>query len=202
MSKENSPSDVLGDIARNLLKIRDLSKEVAALEDETEALAARLKPFLAEENERFFCVNVYHSYMCSTQVVWLELTGSAVSASLVPAEDPDALEWPAEPECLPLTEPLFDADTGPADQPRLVMNPDVSPTSPVVRGTWLAATYVASLVAGGWTWADILRTHPELTEDDIRACITYAADAEPGHTVNPDVPLIDTEALVAADEAE
>lgn len=56
---------------------------------------------------------------------------------------------------------------------RLLMDENVSETSPVVKGTWVTASQVVSLIVDGWTWNDILRAHPELTEDDIRACLNY-----------------------------
>jgi uncharacterized protein (DUF433 family) len=56
---------------------------------------------------------------------------------------------------------------------RLVFDETVGDRSPVVRGTWITAGHVVSLIVEGWTWGDILRTHPELTEDDIRACLAY-----------------------------
>lgn len=63
-------------------------------------------------------------------------------------------------------------------QDRLVIDPNVSKTSPVVRGTWVTVSHVTSLVVDGWTWSDILRTHPELTEDDIRTCLAYTAELD------------------------
>jgi uncharacterized protein (DUF433 family) len=33
-------------------------------------------------------------------------------------------------------------------------------------------------VVDGWTWADILRAHPELTEEDVRACLAYTIHEE------------------------
>ena len=64
----------------------------------------------------------------------------------------------------------------------LIVDPDVSATSPVVRGTWVTVGHVVSEIVDGSTWPDILRTHPELTEDDIRACLAYAVnDQIEGH---------------------
>ena len=37
---------------------------------------------------------------------------------------------------------------------------------------------VLGWLAAGMTHADILAEYPELTEDDIRACLAYAADRE------------------------
>ena len=61
---------------------------------------------------------------------------------------------------------------------RLAIDPMVSQTSPVVRGTWVTAQRICSLVIDNWTWADLLRTHPELTEDDIRSCLAYSVEQE------------------------
>jgi uncharacterized protein (DUF433 family) len=69
---------------------------------------------------------------------------------------------------------------------RLTFDFEVSDISPVVKGTWVTVGHVVSLIVDGWTWADILRSHPELCEDDIRSCVTYAMDEEndPG---NPEI---------------
>lgn len=61
---------------------------------------------------------------------------------------------------------------------RLVFEPVISASSPVVRGTWITVAHVVSLIVDGWLWADILRSHPELSEADIRACLTYAVEEE------------------------
>lgn len=61
---------------------------------------------------------------------------------------------------------------------RLFFDPTVSESSPCVKGTWVTAAHVVSLVMDGWTWEDILRTHPELSEDDIRECLAYTVDAD------------------------
>ena len=59
---------------------------------------------------------------------------------------------------------------------RLNFDPEVSLASPVVKGTWITAEQVLALLIDGWTWADIFRAHPELAEDDIRACLNYAIE--------------------------
>jgi micrococcal nuclease len=65
---------------------------------------------------------------------------------------------------------------------RLVFDFDVSEDSPVVRGTWCTVKHIISLIVDGWTWSDVLRTHPELTTDDIRTCLSYAVAEEKGDT--------------------
>ena len=61
---------------------------------------------------------------------------------------------------------------------RLVLDPQVSETSPVVRGTWVTVAMVIDHIVEGWTWADVLRMHPEITADDIRACLEYTIDQD------------------------
>lgn len=61
---------------------------------------------------------------------------------------------------------------------RLAFEPEVSDISPVVKGTWVTADQIISRIVDGWSWADILRDHPELSEDDIRACLSYTVEAE------------------------
>jgi uncharacterized protein (DUF433 family) len=61
---------------------------------------------------------------------------------------------------------------------RLVYDFDISDISPVVKGTWVTVSHVVSLIVDGWTWSDILRSHPELTEDDIRTCVAFAMAEE------------------------
>lgn len=69
-------------------------------------------------------------------------------------------------------------DPGSQWRDRLVFDPDISDRSPAVKGTWITVSHVVSLVVDGWTWADILRAHPELSEPDIRACLTYSVEEE------------------------
>jgi uncharacterized protein (DUF433 family) len=49
---------------------------------------------------------------------------------------------------------------------------------PCVRGMRIAVSDVLGWLASGMTHQDILGEYPELTEDDIRACLAYAADRE------------------------
>jgi uncharacterized protein (DUF433 family) len=65
-------------------------------------------------------------------------------------------------------------------QQRLVFDFSVSDHSPVVRGTWITAGQVVSLIVDGWSWSDILRAHPELTGEDIGTCLAYTVAEEEG----------------------
>ena len=48
---------------------------------------------------------------------------------------------------------------------------------PCIRGLRIAVHDVLEYLASGMSHEDILRDFPYLTEEDIRACLAYAADA-------------------------
>lgn len=49
---------------------------------------------------------------------------------------------------------------------------------PTIRGMRVAVSDVLGWLASGMTHEEILSDYPELTEEDIRACLAYAADRE------------------------
>lgn len=49
---------------------------------------------------------------------------------------------------------------------------------PCVRGLRIAVADVLGWLAAGMLHQQILAEYPELTEEDIRACLAYAADRE------------------------
>jgi uncharacterized protein (DUF433 family) len=49
---------------------------------------------------------------------------------------------------------------------------------PTIRGMRIAVADVLGWLAAGMTHQEILSDYPELTEEDIRACLAYAADRE------------------------
>lgn len=49
---------------------------------------------------------------------------------------------------------------------------------PCIRGLRIAAADVLGWLAAGMSHQQILEDYPELTEDDILACLAYAADRE------------------------
>jgi uncharacterized protein (DUF433 family) len=63
---------------------------------------------------------------------------------------------------------------------RLVLDPEVCATSPVVRGTRITVRHVVSLVVDGWSWAAIRHQHSDLDDADIRACLAYCVEEEGG----------------------
>jgi uncharacterized protein (DUF433 family) len=61
---------------------------------------------------------------------------------------------------------------------RITLDPNVRFGKPCVRGTRITVGDVLGYLAGGMTEADLLTDFPQLTHDDIRACLAYAAERE------------------------
>jgi uncharacterized protein (DUF433 family) len=49
---------------------------------------------------------------------------------------------------------------------------------PCIRGLRITVSDVLDYLAGGMSEQEILRDFPDLTTDDIRACLAFAADRE------------------------
>ena len=49
---------------------------------------------------------------------------------------------------------------------------------PTIRGMRIAVADVLGWLAAGMSHEEIISDYPELTEEDIRACLAYAADRE------------------------
>jgi uncharacterized protein (DUF433 family) len=52
---------------------------------------------------------------------------------------------------------------------RIVLDPTVLAGKPVVRGTRISVEHVIGLLAQGWSPAEILQNHPNLTAEDVAA---------------------------------
>lgn len=60
----------------------------------------------------------------------------------------------------------------------IVINPELRFGKPCIRNTRISVYDVLSWLASGMTSEKILEDYPELTENDIQACLAYAADRE------------------------
>jgi uncharacterized protein (DUF433 family) len=60
--------------------------------------------------------------------------------------------------------------------PRIVADPAVMMGKPCVKGTRISVEVILRKLGAGRTFADILEAYPQLTEDDVRAVLTFAAD--------------------------
>lgn len=60
----------------------------------------------------------------------------------------------------------------------ITIEPGKRSGKPCIRGTRITVIDVLEYLAGGMTVPEILADFPELTEEDIRACLAFAADRE------------------------
>jgi uncharacterized protein (DUF433 family) len=66
----------------------------------------------------------------------------------------------------------------PAYQNIITVEPGKRSGKPCVRGMRITVYDVLSYLAGGMTFEEIVADFPELTREDILACLSYAADRE------------------------
>jgi uncharacterized protein (DUF433 family) len=69
------------------------------------------------------------------------------------------------------------------DQDRIVIDPRIRSGKPCIKGTRIAVADVLDYLGGGMTAAEILDDFPDLTAEDIQACLTFAAERERRLTV-------------------
>lgn len=58
------------------------------------------------------------------------------------------------------------------------INPSVRSGKPIIRGLRYTVYDVLSWLAAGMSTEEIIEDYPDLTEEDIQACLEYAADRE------------------------
>ena len=68
---------------------------------------------------------------------------------------------------------------------RIAIDPAIRFGKPCVRGTRLTVGDVLGYLAGGMSEGQILVDFPQLTGDDIRACLAYAAERERRTSTTP-----------------
>jgi uncharacterized protein (DUF433 family) len=61
---------------------------------------------------------------------------------------------------------------------RITIDPGVRFGKPCVRGTRITVGDVLGYLAGGMSEDELLEQFPQITRDDIRACLAYAAERE------------------------
>ena len=60
----------------------------------------------------------------------------------------------------------------------ITIEPGKRSGKPCIRGLRMTVTDVLEYLAGGMTEEEILAEFPDLTAEDIRACLAFAADRE------------------------
>jgi len=59
---------------------------------------------------------------------------------------------------------------------RIVVDPAVLVGKPVIKGTRIAVEFIVDLLARGYTREQIREQYDHVTDEDIRACLGYAAE--------------------------
>ncbi len=61
-------------------------------------------------------------------------------------------------------------------QGRIVVSPDICHGKPCVKGTRIWVSLILDFLAGGESAEQIISEYPQLTREDILACIAYGAE--------------------------
>jgi uncharacterized protein (DUF433 family) len=61
---------------------------------------------------------------------------------------------------------------------RIVIDPEIRFGKPSIRGTRITVGDVLSYLASGMSESEIVTDFPQLTREDIRACLAFAAERE------------------------
>lgn len=59
---------------------------------------------------------------------------------------------------------------------RIELNPQILMGKPVIRGTRLSVEFILELLADRWTHEQILGSYSQLSEEDLWAVLSYAAE--------------------------
>jgi uncharacterized protein (DUF433 family) len=70
---------------------------------------------------------------------------------------------------------------------RIIVDPNVCHGQPCIKGTRVMVWLVLNYLANGDSIEDILAAYPNLTREDIRACLAYAAEAARERVVSIEV---------------
>jgi uncharacterized protein (DUF433 family) len=64
---------------------------------------------------------------------------------------------------------------------KIISNPDVCNGTPVLEGTRVTAQTIIEFLAAGDNIEEILVEYPQLTQEDILECLSYASKAMSNH---------------------
>ena len=71
---------------------------------------------------------------------------------------------------------------------RIIADPRILAGKPVVKGTRIAVDLVLEELAQNPDIPELLAAHPDLTRDDVQACLAYARAVVIGEEVSPQPP--------------
>lgn len=127
-------------------------------------------PAIAVARESEFVGNIFHRYGEDPETAaYARIRGFELLPPPPPPRPPRRSRFDPRPAPDPYTARLASL------LQRISTDPMISQGRPVVGGTRVRVTDVISLLVAGVDEAEILADHPDLTAEDIKACLTYAA---------------------------
>ncbi len=60
--------------------------------------------------------------------------------------------------------------------PRISSDPAIMMGKPCIKGTRITVELILRKLGAGRTFADLIDAYPQLTEDDLKAALSFAAD--------------------------
>ena len=83
---------------------------------------------------------------------------------------------------------LYMKEDKPFYQERIVTDPRILAGKPVIKGTRIGVDLVLEELAHNPDITELLAAHPDLTRDDVQACLAYAQAIVTGEDVFPKPP--------------
>jgi len=65
---------------------------------------------------------------------------------------------------------------------RIEIKPDICNGKAVIEGTRITVSTILGFLSAGDSYNDILKAYPNITKEDIRACLQYAHNITNRHT--------------------
>lgn len=62
------------------------------------------------------------------------------------------------------------------DHPRISIDPAIMVGKPCIKGTRITVELILRWLAGGRTVSELTEAHPQISDEDVRAALDYAAD--------------------------
>ena len=62
-----------------------------------------------------------------------------------------------------------------AEEERIIIDEKILGGKPVIKGTRIPVYLIVEMIANGLSIKDILKEYPELSEEDVKAALRYAA---------------------------
>ena len=66
---------------------------------------------------------------------------------------------------------------------RIHTDAEILAGKPIVKGTRISVELILGLLADGWTSRQVVESYPNLSNEDVQACLAYARDVLEGERV-------------------